>query len=221
MSFLLQTHIVLGAIGLLSGLAPLVLTKGTKLHTALGGLFSFAMLLTGVSALFLTGANPRSLLTPLAILSLNQVVIGHTALYVKAKPMIAFVAQLAMIATVFFMGFAVYQTWPLLAQGHIVGIVTMAVAGGLIPLSIQDARHLFGNFSRKLSVRIHASRMIGAYLSATIAFLVNAISADWLSVLIPTLIGVGLIVYWSMRISKRGLDGMETGNLSLHSKSKK
>jgi len=171
------------------------------------------MLLTGGTALILTNADPRNLLTPLAILTLNQVLIGHTALYAKMNKFASIISKLTLVATVVFFAYSMSVVWPLLAQGNIVGIVTMVVAGGLIPLSIQDARHLFGNNSRKLSVRIHASRMIGTYLAATIAFLVNAVTTGWISIVIPSFVGIGLIVYWATRISKRGLKGMTLGNL--------
>lgn len=218
MSLLLKLHVALGAIGLVSGLAPLLLTKGTKLHTKLGGLFSLTMLLTGVSALVLTEANPLNILTPLAALSLNQVIIGHTSLYAKMKPMARGVAQIVLCLTLAFFAYSVFVVWPLMIQGELVGILTVAIASGLIPLSIQDARHLFGNFSRKLSIRIHASRMTGTYLAATIAFLVNVVSSSWITVLIPSMLGVGVIIYWSARISKQGMQGMELGNLRFRAK---
>ncbi|MFK8055258.1 MAG: hypothetical protein AB8F78_03975 [Saprospiraceae bacterium] len=218
MSLLLQFHIALGAAGLLAGLGPLLLTKGTKLHTRLGFVFTAAMLLTGVTALFLTEANPANLLTPLAILMLNQCIVGHAALYAKMRPFASLLSKVTLLATVVFLGYSLYVVWPLLAQGQMVGIVTVVIAGGLVPLSIQDARHLFGQFSRKLSIRIHASRMVGTYIGASVAFLVNAVSSGWGSVAIPSMIGVGLIIYWSARISKRGLEGMEMGNMRFGSK---
>ncbi len=213
MSPLLKIHIVLGATGLVSGLAPLLLTKGTKLHTRLGGLFSIAMLLTGTSALVLTKGAPSNLLTPLAALTLNQVIIGHTALYAKSKTTAKLVAQFTLFLTVAFFAYSIYVVWPLVVQRKLVGIITLVIASGLIPLIMQDARHLFGNFSRKLSIRIHASRMIGTYLAATIALLVNVVSTAWWSIAIPSGVGIALIIYWSARISKRGLAGMEKGNL--------
>ena len=64
-----QFHVAAAVLGLASGVAVLVLTKGTPKHLAFGRLFAVAMLATAFSSLWITGLWPGRY-SPIHILSI-------------------------------------------------------------------------------------------------------------------------------------------------------
>ncbi len=202
MSTLLLFHIACGTTGLLTGVVPTVLPKGTKLHTRVGWVYSVSMSLMAVTALMLTNFDLEAFLTPIAVLSLNQVFIGHAVLNSKGSKTWAAFAKTTAVLSIVPLPYLLYLAWPGVLLGELTAIIWLVTIVLLLLLSVQYLRYDFGGPNPKLRLGIHATRMIGSYMAAWIAFLINAMSTDPLVMVPPVLIGSALIIYWSRQTRK-------------------
>lgn len=212
MRTLLVFHICFGTIGLLAGVVPSVLPKGTALHVRVGWVYSVSMSLMALSALVLTEFRMTAFLTPIALLTLTNVWVGHSILHARTSKAWGAFAKTTALLSVLPLPYFLYAALPGLTRGQLPSIlwmvaITLLLLGGLATWS-----YLRGAPNSKVRLRIHAGQMLGSYMGAWIAFLINAVSTDPLVLLPPVVIGSGLIIYWSNAIKK----GWRMPRLLLH-----
>lgn len=210
---LLITHIIAGALGLLVGSIVMVLKKGNKTHKTLGRVFSYSMLYAGVSSLILAIMHPNTFLFMVGVFSVYLVATGHRYLYLKERIKNHKKAQvldwlLSSFMLVFALGFIIYGIL-VLRTGNMFSLV-LIVFGGLGCLFVkQDYLYYRAKVTDMLYwLRIHIGRMMGAYISALTAFLVNNSRyfpdyiPGFIFWLLPTLLFVPLILKWIKRYCK-------------------
>lgn len=209
---LLGLHVAAGMLALVSGPMAMVLAKGGRGHRRWGQLFFWAMFVIFVSALCVLIARPNVFLLVIAILSFYSAFSGYRVLYRKrptasganagrldwAAALIALVAGASFIVWGLLTLTTAPPDWlvPFAILGMVFGLSLAATA-------LTDLR----GFRQRAPDRhwwwyYHMSRMLGAYIAAVTAFVVQNVSPllapeyAWLTWVAPTAIGSPAISYW-------------------------
>lgn len=206
---LLILHITGGSVGLLSGLIVLLRIKGDRLHKLIGKVFSYAMLITGFSALALSLMRPNHFLFIIGVFTVYLVGTGHRYIYVKMlgsqqRPALLdwMLSILMLIAGIIFI---------ILGIRHLLGLNYFGIVFlvfGVIGLFFvkSDLSHFKGKTRFKNYWLIaHLQRMTGGYIAAITAFLV--VNANNMPItlpgvffwLLPTVVLTPLIVIWTRK----------------------
>lgn len=194
----LYTHILTGSIALLSGLLPMLAKKGGFLHRKSGLLYFYSMLITIILSLLLSSIRNNSFLGMVGVFSLYQTIEGYLAIRNKS---LKFNISDWIALPIFFIN-AVYM----LMSFKIVLIVFAIISFSLIFSRIKDLIQLRNGKSLAANsyLKRHIGMILGSYVSALTAFLVN-VSTFGSSVII-WLLPIGLIlpigVYWTVKVSK-------------------
>ncbi|UPT66349.1 MAG: hypothetical protein M0D57_18045 [Sphingobacteriales bacterium JAD_PAG50586_3] len=209
---LIIIHIAGGALSLLSGILPMVVTKGNNTHRLFGKIF-FA----GMTVVFLTGFTVSLIknlqfLFLISIFSYYLVASGYRSLYLKKlhrgqKPAVVD-WLLNIVAGLFMAGMVVWGIY-LIANGAIsMGIVSLVF--GLV--GVRGVYKSVNSFIKQPTSKIlwiegHIAGMVGGYIAAVTAFLVvnndKYIGLPGLVAwLLPTLLLVPLIIFWSRKYKK-------------------
>jgi uncharacterized membrane protein len=214
--FLLATHATAGGIVLISGLlAMLAKPKGGNFHKKSGRVFYFAMVWIFISALLtLILFRFKLFMLVIAAFSFYMAFSGRRVLkrknHRRSTSMDQAVAILAMAAGIILVSYGMFQ---LFNHGDEIGSILSIVFGFLtFNVSFTDYRGMTVRTSRQSKMwwwYRHMSRMLGAYIAASTAFLVVNGSTWfgerhwlWMLWLIPTIIGTPLISYWISRYRK-------------------
>jgi uncharacterized membrane protein len=206
---LLTIHVILGFIGLTAGIFVLFLKKGNQLHKKIGSVFLYAMLLSALAALLLSYFRSNVFLFAIGIFTLYLIGTGSRYIQLKAtgslsaKPkMVDWVLSGLMLVSG--IGLVVLGISSVV-RGNMMGLVL--VVFGSIGLSgvWQDLRYYRGLQKEKMYwLSVHISRMVGGFIAATTAFLVNNTQhlpaiPSFIYWLLPTAILVPLIIKWQQR----------------------
>lgn len=198
---LIYTHAGLGGIALLTGLISISSKKGGQLHRKSGKVFVISMILSAITAIFVSvQENHQSpFLLAIGIFSLYLTIGGYRATKLKKGQSLLFdkIVALLMIFTGLLMIF-----YPIIFFGQI-NIVLLVFAGIGIALAIQDLM-LFKNEEKLFEgkIRLHIGKITGAYISAVTAFVVvNQLIPGIYGWLAPTVVGTFFITYWMRKYS--------------------
>ncbi len=207
---LLALHVAFGTMALMAGPAALVSRKGGRMHKRLGLAFVAAMVVTGLSSLFLAAFTSNIFLFGVGVFSLYLSVSGYRSVqwkrlmkrgrkgkradWIIALTMVAFGLGL--------LGIGIAD----LTRGQQPGWVSIVF--GLIGawLGASDLRILAG-MNRKMGfwMGLHISKMVGALIAAYTALLVVN-HPSWMHPLVawlgPTVLGTAIIVYWQRQLRK-------------------
>ncbi len=203
-TFLLILHIAGGSIGLFTGTMVLSLTKGKKLHKALGKLFVFGMMTAGASSLILASMHPNPFLFMIGVFTLYMT--GTGVRFIKSKlsnpTPILFdrILQVGMgISGVILIGWGT----KLLFSGNMFGLVLISFGGiGMIMLVYDLSKKGKPEPDKLAYIRIHIQRLLGAFIASFTAFLVVNLEylpdfiPGWMYWFFPTLLITPLINYW-------------------------
>jgi uncharacterized membrane protein len=207
---ILFIHIVSGATGLVTGTINMASKKGDRLHVLVGKFFLYSMLSTGICSFVLAVIHPNLFLFMVGVFTVYLVGTGQRYLYLKElyltqKPLwmdwVLFVMML--IGGVTFVSIGSYYVY----TGNTFGIVYVVFG----TLGLLNVKKDFANFNHKILnknfwLKEHISRMSAGYIAAFTAFLVvnSAVFPSFIQGatlwLLPTIIFVPLIVYWSKKI---------------------
>jgi uncharacterized membrane protein len=204
----LIVHVAAGFAGLAAGAAALAAVKGGRLHRRAGAAFFWAMVTVAGSAFVLAVLRPSRFLFLVAAFTLYVVFAGRRAAVagVAGAGPVDRAAAVGMLATGLVM--IGWGALDLLGRwGATSGTVLMVFGalGGL--LAAQDLATLArGSEGEPERIRRHLGRMVGGLIAAVTAFaVVNAgflpELARWL---LPTALGVPVILYWSRRVRRAG-----------------
>lgn len=201
---LIYTHAFFGGIALLSGFISIVTKKGKFIHRKSGKLFYYSMLFSALTALIISvlPKHESPFLFSIGIFSFYFILTGKRALNFKTyngNLIIDKIISWAMIFTGVFM--ILYNP---IFNSKINIILTVFGLLGLI-FSVRDLI-LFKDIKRlkKSWLKLHLGKMIGGYISATIAFVVvNNFFPSFYGWFIPGIIGGIYITYWMMKLNKK------------------
>ncbi len=205
---MLYLHIIAGGLGLVVGLLALIFRKGSRNHIRSGNIFFYAMLVATISAIYLSIQIESNFLLAVGVFSAYFVITGKRYLYLidrrhQAHPQwYDWLLSLMMLLVSF--GF-IYLGWQEYARGNSFGIVSIVFAILALVFSIQDVLVFMGRLhSPILRLRLHLGRMIASFIAAVTAFIVAGL--DLFTVyawLMPTLVGVPIIVFWLRKLKGR------------------
>ena len=211
--YLLNIHIVFGALGLLSGSINLMLKKGGVIHKKIGFTFVLSMLITGISALLLATFSFNVFLFIVGIFTIYLVGTGQRYMQLRnlGKGQRPKLGDCILSYSMLIVGitFIFWGAFLLVFESDLMGI-TLLVFGGI---GIQSVRKDLQNYRLKMQykmywLREHIIRITGAYIAAFTAFIVvnqekfpDSIPqvVFWL---LPTIVLTPLISFWVRKYIK-------------------
>ncbi len=208
-TLLLIVHIANGATGLIAGTINLIRRKGDLLHKRIGLVFTYAMILAGISAIVLSILHPNHFLTIVGVFTVYMVSTGYRYIRLRLtevdndpKAFDWFLTICMGLAGLWFIFMGVRA----LIASETFGIV-LIVFGVISLLFVRtDLKNYRGKAGhRNYWLLAHLQRMTGGYIAALTAFLV--VNADnfpsvipgivlWL---LPTAVLTPLIIIWSRK----------------------
>jgi len=193
---LLYIHIAAGTIALTIGALAAFSRKGGNLHIQAGRVFVVAMAVTALSAIVLSTIRPNPFLLGIGFFTGYLVFSGWIwARRIKIPLRVRYAKWVAWLS----MAPAIYMLYHAFAHGFINWI--LVVFGGiLLSMAIPDA---IRRKNPESPIRLHASRIGGAYIAAFTAFLVVNIEWGLWVWLGPSAVGTPLIALAQWQFAKR------------------
>lgn len=212
--YLLNIHILFGAIGLLSGSVNLLLKKGGVIHKKIGKVFVLSMLLTGLSALLLASISFNIFLFIVGVFTIYLVGTGQRYMHLRnlgkgQRPkFVDWTLSYSMLLSGII--FILWGAYLLFFENNLMGI-TMVVFGGI---GIQSVRKDLQNYHSKIShkmywLREHIIRTTAAYIASLTAFVVVNQEKfpdpipEVVFWLLPTVVLTPLIFFWVRKYVKK------------------
>ncbi|MEP2237473.1 MAG: hypothetical protein ABJI22_03865 [Maribacter sp.] len=195
-------HAFFGGVGLITGIASIVVKKGQQNHKLLGKWFSWSMIISSVISLVVARMpnHINTFLFLIGIFTIYMVLAGNRALTfkstkkTKANLTDKLVSGIMAICALLMIGFGV--TGLLNGFSHSILYLFFGIIGLFLPYG--DYK-LFKNTlnNRKLWLINHLSRMLGALIASVTAFFVAGMHQDnlwaWIT---PSVLGTAYIIYW-------------------------
>jgi uncharacterized membrane protein len=218
---LLVIHIAAGTTALLTGPLAVLVKKGGRAHRNSGTAFFYAMLAVAATALIMGYLHNIPFLMAVGIFSTYMNVSGYRVLYQKRRDRLHetdrvdwFVSGTMALASLYFLLYGIY----ILVNKDLFGLVFIAFAQSSVRMLWQDW-NLFirRDIQPHTWLKFHLTRMLGTCIAAYTALLVVN-SASRLSLvgwLLPTLIGVPVIVYWLRKIKPKPVEVAEVADETL------
>lgn len=200
--FTKPAHIVLGGVILLTGLLQMAMPKFGKRHRVIGQIYFWSMILSFLTSFPISIAKENYFLTMVGLFSLYLSFTGGRFAMVKNAP------KLPMIDKVGILFFALSSLLMLLfgiamlTSGHIAGgIIILVFSAIFISGTGRDVYHVFikrnhlAMYGGMNWMFTHIGRMIGSYIAAVTAFLVNVqpFGSSVVNWLFPTVVGTFVI----------------------------
>lgn len=197
-SFIIGLHAFSGLTALVTGFIAILSRKGEKLHRACGKLFFYAMLLVCATALFVSIYKSNLFLLFIGFFSLYQNLSGYRAIKNKSRN-------------------PAWFDWVLVAIGATNGLLmlftgnpVLMVFGGISLLLVFGDIRIYATVLRGREIakmawlRQHIGMMMGTYIATSTAFIVVNVTysaAPWVPWLLPTFIGVPILIYMSRKFA--------------------
>ncbi|MDF4204685.1 hypothetical protein PXD56_17070 [Maribacter sp. SA7] len=195
-------HAFFGGVGLITGIASIIVRKGQRNHKLLGKWFSWSMIISSVISLVVARMpnHINTFLFLIGIFTIYMVLAGNRALTfkstkkTKANLTDKLVSGIMAICALLMIGFGV--TGLLNGYSHSILYLFFGIIGLFLPYG--DYK-LFKNTlnNRKLWLINHLSRMLGALIASVTAFFVAGMHQDnlwaWIT---PSVLGTAYIIYW-------------------------
>ncbi len=210
---LIYIHAGFGGIALLAGLVSMMAKKGLKLHKKSGLVFYYSMLISAIIAMIVAFLpnHESPFLFAIGIFSLYFILTGKRALKLKRKnPNLQtdiWISRI-MIITGILMIFL-----PIILSKKINIVLCVFAIVGII-FSIRDLI-LYKKPDRLKNswLKLHLGKMIGAYISATTAFVVvNEFFPSFYGWFIPGIVGGFFITYWIRKLNRKKTVANTTSN---------
>jgi uncharacterized membrane protein len=205
----LVLHIIGGTLGIASGTINIVRKKGDKLHKNVGKIFLYSMLTAGFSSLILAIMHPNNFLFIIGIFTVFLVGTGRRYLSLKGlasgqKPHLVdwLLTIMMLIFGIFFMGFGLF----FLIKNELFGIVYIVFGVAGLRYVLKDFNYYRGQkiTTKNYWLIEHIGRTMAGYAASLTALLV--VNSAYLSFipnvllwLLPTIVLVPLIVFWSRK----------------------
>lgn len=202
---LILTHVGFGSIALISGAISMIAKKGNWYHKKSGKVFYYALLTSALISLIvsLMPNHQSPFFFCLGLFSLYFIIGGYRSLTFKVKNASLWLDKI--IACLIILVGLVMMIYPILLDGKINIVLfyfgAVSIVFGVIDLLLFQN----SNKTRKNWLNIHLTKMIGAYLVAVTAFVVNQSILGiwgWFS---PTIIGNIYLFYWLIKLNRKKL----------------
>lgn len=202
-SILIFSHVILGAIALLSGALALTFPKGKYWHRLTGKVFFYSMMTSAIVActIAVTPDHENLFLFVIGLFSMYFMISGYRSLrYKKSNPALLFdkITAIILLAVSLFM-----IIFPIIAYGRVLIVllifgITGVVFGFRDFLSYRQPERLKENW-----LALHLGKMIGGYIAAVTAFVVvNDVFPTILNWLLPGAIGGFFIAFWLKKVNQ-------------------
>lgn len=206
--FIYLIHAISGTIVATLGLAQLILKKGNKLHIILGNIYVYTWFV-----LLATGAIIGSyLITIIGAFGYYFALTGSRIAHLKTREF-QLIDKLIVFAGIGLLAFMIYLALALFVNKNAGFGIIFLVFGGLFLLTIQgDVRkyllkqeHLKAKYGNMDWYFEHLFRMSISFIAAITAFtsIQNVFGHMTLNFLVPTIIGVPLIIWGSRKAEKK------------------
>lgn len=204
---LIYIHAVFGGIALFSGLISIIARKGNTIHKKSGLFFFYSMMLSGIIALLVSvlPKHENPFLFAVGIFSLYFVLTGKRALNFKRNQSSLKIDKLISF-TMLITGILMI-TVPIILTKSINSVLLVFAIIGIL-FAVRDLI-LFKNPKRlkKAWLKLHIGKIMGAYISATTAFVVvNEFFPSIYSWFIPGIVGGFIIAYWIKKTNNKIVD---------------
>jgi hypothetical protein len=201
---LIYIHAVFGGIAMLAGFISIIAKKGKTIHKKFGLIFFYSMLLSGIIAMIVAVLpnHESPFLFAVGVFSLYFVLTGNRSLNFKRKNPELKIDKLISIIMII-TGILMISLPVILTKSINIILVFFAIVG--IVFSVRDLM-LFKNPERLKNIwlKLHLSKMLGGYISATTAFVVvNQFFSSFYGWFIPGIIGGFIIAYWIRKMNKK------------------
>ena len=207
--FFIYVHAFFGSIGLFTGIASILVKKGTTRHKNLGKWFSWSMIISCLISLVIARMpnHINNFLFLIGIFTIYMVLAGNRALSfksvskTKANLTDKLVSGGMLVSALFMIGCGING----LVHTQSYGILFLFFGAFGLLLPYGDYK-LFSRTlkNRKLWLINHLSRMLGALIASITAFIVAGLGYTSLwAWMLPTVLGTSFIIYW-IRKTKQG-----------------
>jgi len=201
-SIFIYIHAFFGGVGLITGIASIIVKKGQHNHKRLGKLFSWSMIISSAISLVVARMpnHMNTFLFLIGIFTIYMVMAGNRALTFKStkktKANLTDILVSAIMAICALLMIVFGSTGLIQGYSHSILFLVFGLTG--LSLTFGDYK-LFKTTleNRKLWLINHLSRMLGALIASITAFIVAGMHQDnlwaWLT---PSVFGTAYIIYW-------------------------
>lgn len=202
---LIFTHVGFGGIALISGAISIIAKKGNWLHKKSGKVFYYTLLTSALISLIvsLMPNHQSPFFFCLGLFSLYFIIGGYRSLAFKKKN-VSFRLDKIIACLIILVGLLM-MNYPILLNGKINIILFYFGAVSIVFGAIDLLIFKNSNRTRKNWLNIHLTKMIGAYLVAVTAFVVNQSVLGIWGWFAPTIIGNIYIFYWLIKLNRKKL----------------
>jgi len=202
---LIFTHVGFGGIALISGAISIIAKKGNWLHKKSGKVFYYTLLKSALISLVvsLMPNHQSPFFFCLGLFSLYFIIGGFRSLAFKKKN-VSFRLDKIIACLIIIVGLLM-MTYPILLNGRINIVLFYFGAVSIVFGAIDLLIFKNSNRTRKNWLNIHLTKMIGAYLVAVTAFIVNQSVLGIWGWFAPTIIGNIYIFYWLIKLNRKKL----------------
>lgn len=204
---IIYIHAFFGAIGLTTGIASILVQKGSLLHKRLGKLFSIGMISSTLLSLPICWLpkHQNIFLFLIGLFTLYLVLSGNRALSFKQKSKADFTDKFISGSMLFFsiimIGIGLYCQLNSIENG-----ILFTFFGGLgLYMTVKDFI-FFKNTAeiKKKWLSKHIGKMIGALIASITAFIVAGIGlGNIIAWMTPSILGTIYILYWNRKIAPK------------------
>ncbi|WP_282076229.1 hypothetical protein [Maribacter aquivivus] len=195
-------HAFFGGVGLITGIASIVVKKGRLNHKRLGKWFSWSMIISSAISLVIARMpnHINTFLFLIGIFTIYMVLAGNRALTfksikkTKANLTDKLVSGSMVFSALLMIGFGINGL--INGYSHSILFLFFGIIGLFLPYG--DYKLFKSTLeNRKLWLINHLSRMLGALIASVTAFIVAGMHQDTLWAWItPSVIGTAYIIYW-------------------------
>lgn len=207
---ILIVHIIAGSLSLISGPIAMMNQTGNNLHRTSGKIFFAGMTTVFVTAIYLSIVHELLFLFLIAVFSYYSIFIGYRTLYLKKlgkgqKPQLID-WSVTLLTTAFHLGLLVWGFIITVIQKESFGITALVFGTLGLAGNYRDIRHYIKGYKEKNGwLFVHITGMIGGYIAASTAFLVNTVhfQPSFILWLAPTIVFVPFMIYTTKKFRSK------------------
>ena len=207
-TILVLLHVAAGAVALLAGPFAMFNQDGGRLHRNAGGLFFKSMLIASISGIILSAMTGNIFLLMVGVFTFYMVYTGFRAMKLKKlhRGQQAGITDWTVLAICSIFGVAMtgQGLFQVFSQNSF-GYVSLVFGIILLTRVISDyKRFTVDSGEKKQWLYVHIGNMMGAYIAALTAFLVQNVSTDpaWVAWLAPTMLITPFIIFTIRKFRK-------------------
>jgi hypothetical protein len=207
-SFSKPAHIVIGGVILLTGMLQLIMRKAGKRHRRVGQVYFYAMVLSFLTSFPASVYYGSVFLAVIGVFSIYLAFTGVRFAAIRSSGNVTIVDRAgAVVFLLAAIGMAGYSAFLFIKGATVAGIIISVFALFFLAGTTADARHLLVRgktaeyYAGNKWLRSHIGRIVGSYIAAVTAFLVNVepFGSTLINWLLPTLAGTILAISFTRK----------------------